>query len=93
MRKTTVKAIKVMHEATHRNEVELAKTIQPPIDLLAVLAAMNTMSTDGINTIYLRLSILRMVEEANRWRWNPDGSTNEFYTQLKRILVNAGVKT
>lgn len=60
-----------------------------PIDLHAVHALMNSMSSDGLRQLHDRLSILHMVDEANRWRLEGNG---EHYDQIYRALSGAGLR-
>ena len=57
------------------------------IPLMAVLRSLNSMSSDGVDQLYKRLSILNLVHEANRWRTQE----SDHFDQVKRVLSSSGV--
>ena len=59
------------------------------VPLATVLRHLNSMSSDGVRQLHEKLSILRMVDEANRWR-HQGGA--DHLDQVKRILAGAGVQ-
>lgn len=59
-----------------------------PISLTEVLRTINQMSTENLRKLHDQLAIILLVDEANRYRSENQGS----FATIARILGNAGVK-
>ncbi len=75
--------------AQHQALVEQPVLETPPeIPLVNVLRSLNSMSSDGIDQVYKRLTILHLAHEANCWR----GPEREYYAAVVRVLSGVGVQ-